>query len=241
MSQQGPKYDEWQKESQRLGLTSQSAMTPEQVRLFILRWVQAKVIQTRAKGAGQSKTLVAYLKAKFSATRGFIQLMGLVPGLADGCQLLIQARIGAFASAQWMARARLIPAEYKSRCPFCTTAGQEDDVEPETLAHMLLRCLRWATEREDMIAPLLEDLGADFTDDDKVLLLLGGGINKEPRRLAQWQGNMKDATLEDLDKLSSKAWLDADFLAAGGGSGEGAPRICERTGAGEDRGWEGRG
>ena len=117
--------------------------------------------------------------------------MGLVPGLADGCQLLIQARIGAFASAQWMARARLIPAEYKSRCPFCTTAGQEDDVEPETPAHMLLRCSRWATERADMLAPLLGS--ADVTDDDKVLLLLGWEINKEPRRLAQWQHEGRDA------------------------------------------------
>ena len=88
-----------------------------------------------------------------------------------------------------------------------------------------------------MIAPLLEELGADVTDDDKVLLLLGGEVNKEPRRLAQWQGNMKDATLEDLDKLSSEAWLDADFLAAGGGSGEGAPHICMRG----DRGWGDRG
>ena len=75
-------------------------------------------------------------------------------------------------------------------------------MEPETLAHMLLRCSRWATEREDMIAPLLKDLGADVTDDDKVLLLLGGEINKDPRRLAQWQGNIKDATVEDLDQFS---------------------------------------
>ncbi len=155
-------------------------------------------------------------------------------------QLLIQARIGAFASAQWMARARLFPAEYKSRCPFCTTAGQGDDVEPETLAHILLRCSRWATERADMmIAPLLEELGADGTDDDKVLLLLGGEVNKEFRRFSiamagQHQG--RDARVSCFTgSLRRLGWMLTswplvgeavrELLAYARGQGQGRPRL----------------
>ena len=218
-SRWSPSDDEWQTEYQRLGLHCEEDMSPAHVRLFILRWVQSREIRRRSSGSGASKTLVTYLEAKYSATRGFLCLLAKVPGLAAGGQLLVQARVGAFMTATWMAQARLIDEKYKTACPFCISV-QAASTEGESLVHFLLQCPRFALQRANSIGKILDGIDrriiATLTDQDKMVLLLGGGIIKPPYRLSKWGSATGEGGADLLAAMAEQIWRDDEFRTAHG-------------------------
>jgi hypothetical protein len=173
LNKKGPSSEDWMQECTRRKVKDRNGLSPGQVRTFILNWVHAKRIDKRVTGKTASKTLVKYLTAKYGSTRGIINLLALIPGLATGCQLLVHARVGTYITGQWMAQARLISDEFYTRCPFCSTS-EEDSLGPDTLKHMLLECANWHDLRLKLLMPLLEGVTVEVCDDDRVALLLGG-------------------------------------------------------------------
>ena len=229
LDKKGPSSEEWLQECIRRKVKDRNGLSPEQVRTFILKWVHAKRIDKRATGKNASKTLVKYLEAKYVSTRGFINLLALIPGLATGCQLLIHARVGTYITGQWMAQARLISEEFYTRCPFCSTSA-EDSLGPDTLKHMLLECAHWHDLRLKLLMPLLEGITVEVCDDDQVALILGGVAGSAHLRLAQWAGKDGCISQDDYDllqHLSGELWKES--VSPVGVIGVEAPRIFEGT------------
>lgn len=148
----------------------------------------------------------------------YIRLLSHCPALAKGGQILLQARIGAFVSGKWLAQARLIKQQFAGCCPFCPPDLDETLKEPDTLLHALLRCARWTRERDLFIQPLLDsivDVG-NLSDEDKVILLLGGRIAHAPHEVDGWAGPRPSAITKDYFEMlvseDDTVWTDDSFF-----------------------------
>ena len=114
------------------------------------------------------------------ATRAYMVNALRVPAVAVGIRSLMQARCGAFVTAERAAEAMLIDGGCRDRCPFCLAE------RPETLRHLLLKCPAWTVARNTylrrlikyVIPQLVRERGNDQRVSGKMMvtLLLGGSV-----------------------------------------------------------------
>ena len=141
---------------------------PDVAGRHVAEWLFRSRVLRRAGKADGPVTLQRYLRNGYFKTRHFVTIAASWHGWSRGINLLVQARVGAYVTGPFMARAKIIPRRYANYCPFC-----EDDA-PETLEHILLSCRSWAAQRE-----LLADLIASCrtrgcSEAEMVVMLLGG-------------------------------------------------------------------
>ena len=124
----------------------------------------------------------AYLLNRYDETQDYVSLSKDLPSIAMGIHLLFRLRIQAFLFAPKMAAMGTLPTQFLRECPCCLAS------EPETPEHFLLKCSRFASEREIL---------ADFLSQPDVRWynLLGGsrvseGISLEPLKQQWLKGNM---------------------------------------------------
>ena len=148
--------------------------------LIQLVWAREKVLK-----ANVNPTFTTYVGSSFSKNRLTSMSTGSIPMLNQGMSLIVRARAGAIWWAYKLALIRKIHARYRLLCPCCGAP------EPETLAHVMLRCATWSDLRATMLAGWLGDSltrcldGVDRpTDKVKTILLLGGEHNG--RSIRRW-------------------------------------------------------
>lgn len=173
-----------------------------EMRKLVLKYLQCQLVRQRTTGSTLAVSLANYVRQGFLKTRRYLRILADRPDLATGTRSLLHARVGAYLTARYLACAKLIPSDYLQNCPFCGSDAQPS-IEPDTLQHTLLRCSRWDAERNELLSPLLADMGRVnglLTDDNKVTLLLGGVITAEPHRLTAWAGALptKECNLADV-------------------------------------------
>lgn len=122
-----------------------------------------------------------YIDSDFASTRQYIRDALRLPGLSKGVTLLVRLRTGWGRTAQRWAQMGVGPQEWHGTCPFCGELGV-----PETMLHLLLQCRRWKEARKTAgleearraVMSLWRSLnpgdGVVFTDEDMVVMLLGG-------------------------------------------------------------------
>jgi endonuclease/exonuclease/phosphatase family metal-dependent hydrolase len=87
---------------------------------------------------------------------------------------LDRMRAGVFNTTQRLARCEIVAAQWRAQCPYCLQPVAED------LAHFLLDCEAWTSQRKQFIMPVLRAAGcASWLDTperrlDLVYILLGG-------------------------------------------------------------------
>ena len=95
----------------------------------------------------ESKAEMRYVsKAGAKITRRFLRLLEMErTDLSYGWVVLERVRLGRYWTADKLVSARLIGAEFKTRCPFCKADHSE------TAAHMIINCSAWQIERADTL------------------------------------------------------------------------------------------
>ena len=154
----------------------------------------AYLVWRREERLRDSKNARWYLESGFHHNRIMTQRTGVIPGRIRGMNLVLKCRLGAYWTARMRARRGLADAYYLIRCPYCSVQ------EPETLAHVLIRCPQWETQREYWLGfwlrltSTLVDTSDPDRDDRRVVLLLGGMA--AGRQLENWGFKQPDAALE---------------------------------------------
>jgi exonuclease III len=137
-------------------------------------------------GKPRRAILGRYVSSGYEATRGYLKHSIRYPTLARGITALLQVRTETFWTARHAAMANLIPTKYRQMCPWCKRN------DPETVAHMLVRCKAWKGDRKRMLcqaAGLLTNLFWDIVkhDPNKAATLLLGG-ERDGLRIPNWDG-----------------------------------------------------
>ena len=141
---------------------------PDVAGRHVAEWLFRLQVLRRAGKANGPVTLQRYLRNGYFKTRHFVTIAASWHGWSRGTNLIVQARVGAYVTGPFMARAKIIPRRYAGHCPFC------EDVNPETLEHILLSCRSWAAQRE-LLAVVIESCRTrGCSEADIVVMLLGG-------------------------------------------------------------------
>lgn len=144
----------------------------------------------------RTERLAAWSASKPYRDRGFSETswaaVKAIPGgarteqvtLGRGMRAVSLCRVGSFWTSKKLARLELVHRKYKSQCPCCGEVG-----EGETIEHILLRCSKWAEQREEYLGDVI--LQDDWEPRDVCTILLGGehmGVRMDdwlPKRLGE--------------------------------------------------------
>lgn len=100
----------------------------------------------------KAKSARAYDTLELVATRGWMEGWIARPDLATGWTQLLRMRTGAFLHARRLAYMKVLPERFLDQCPFCRGEIADSNL------HYLLQCNRWATERDELLEPVLSKL-----------------------------------------------------------------------------------
>ena len=132
----------------------------------------------------------------------WIRVGAIWPSISKGLGLLMQFRSSIALLAPGLVRSGQLDERYRNdRCPCCNMAGLK---EGETRAHVLLECEAWTEIRNRWLEDLIQDTFPhiratvnsarhrqglrirSINSNLVVILLLGGAIGEEGRRLKRW-------------------------------------------------------
>ncbi|OMJ23940.1 RNA-directed DNA polymerase from mobile element jockey, partial [Smittium culicis] len=136
----------------------------------------AQALRARKIRNDHSKITEWVTRNNLGLTSNWMGLELAYPEHARGIRLLAKMRMGAFMTAQSLANSRFISDDYKLKCPFCN--GSEAD----TVEHMLLRCQKWNSQRQNCIGAFIGDNTANLNLQNSgvqplLSRLLGGELN----------------------------------------------------------------
>ena len=139
----------------------------------IIKWRVARAEYSKCKDV----TYARYVAAKFSETRAYMRSNNVGHGarLSVGFRSILQCRVGCYLTGRRAARANIVAAVYLNKCPFCESVLHG---EGEDIAHIMLACSAWNNERNQLqgILAVAAAMMPVSTDDERVLLLLGGTV-----------------------------------------------------------------
>jgi hypothetical protein len=123
----------------------------------------------------RTRSFDTYRSLRFGESSAELLRSGLWIRYPQGARALLRMRTGSFVTAQMLARFHYLPSEYLTTCPFCSLS------EPETLAHLFIRCTAWSRIRatylrclSDAFRQSLSWSPDDSNDLNLTRLLLGG-------------------------------------------------------------------
>lgn len=215
-------YSPYKPEDHLPSLTSPEFLRLKDVRLLTpTRRARQALKHVEKKLSAQDKALQhIWYKAHISNTPGYKDwhiLSRVLPRQNFNITQLVRARCGGFVTAQRLAEMKLTTSEWKSKCPMCKADC------PETLAHVMLDCRYWATQRggiEQLIDEAKQIVKVYDTSEGKdavVALLLGGSW--QTIRMRMWCPKVKLSALlrreETVESNDDPCARQLDFSQVG--------------------------
>ena len=100
-----------------------------------------------------TKSLQIFKNCKYAKTRNYLKKAMRFPSVSRGVHWLARCRVNAFWTTVRLAKIGMVAPEWENVCPCC---GIDYPTKGETVAHMLLVCPKWNTQRQQHLQSLLD-------------------------------------------------------------------------------------
>lgn len=129
-------------------------------------------IQATFRGREEARdrsAVSSWTRAARIGENSWVELGTSEPSLSRGALAIGKMRVGAFPTAQSLARKRRMPAEFLGVCPLCGAP------RPETVEDLLLECARWEARRRQF------NMATVMSGDLPLAVLAGGHLGGSTR------------------------------------------------------------